>query len=511
MWQRVVVSTNRNILTAQSMFNNISANIAPRPVIKGEVLTCVFVLLLYSVFLTISWDIVSVRLMGNTFRLTQLFLIFCLAMWIIIKTSNQSFALRDSGLVEKWLILFVLWCICTDITSYNLKRSIFYSLWLVFNFMMIAMVVDYIGISRARMRQLLRIYFLSFTLICIIAVATSILEYCGIITLYTNPETGEVLAREQIRMFGLCYEPSYFATYLMTYLTTISYLKLRGSNILRELNIKRWHYLVVLVAFVGSFSRAGFVVFLPIAGIFMLSEIIRAGKYRNWLLQAWCLKAGIAVIIFISVAGFTLVSKTELAENLDQYFFTGMGVGAHADSAHSSGTRLVESVMTLQTGLMQPWMGVGMGGYGAFLLENIKKFPSREFWFVTAVNDTLKRANKWTFIEVRAPEAMCVTLEVFATTGVPGLILWLIINFIIPFRLIKLSKKNVLDDGMREFLRAMAYGHIALFAILHFNQNIMRPYYWLHIAMCCATYLVAKAQLSNNLKPATINHQPPNP
>lgn len=493
------------------MLDNIPANLGQRPIFKRQVLICVFMILLYLVFLTISWDRASVRMMGNTFRLTQLFLIFCFAIWITIKTSNKSFILRDSGLVEKWIILFALWCIGTDITSYNLKRSIFYSVWLIFNAAMIALVVDYVGTSRDRMRQIFRIYLYSFVLISIIAFATSVLEWLGVIGLGIDPETGREATRGQIRMFGLCYESSYFATYLLTYLTAISYLKFRGSNILKELKIKKWHYLAVLIAFIGSFSRGGYVIFLPIVIILMMQELFFAAKYRNWFVHAWLVKAGVVIIIFVSLAGFTLVSRTEFAKEMDQYFFTGMGVGIHKDSAHSSGTRLVESVMTLQTGLMKPWMGVGMGGYGSFLLENIRQFPMREYWFVTAVNETLRRAGKWHFVEVRDPEAMCVTLEVFATTGVPGLILWLIINFIIPFRLIILSKKNALDDGMRELLRAMAYGHIALFAILHFNQNFMRPYYWLNIAMCCATYLVAKSQLNDKQLATVTNPQLPNP
>lgn len=468
-----------------------------RPVFKKNIVTCIFIMSLYLVFLTISWDRVSVRFMSSTFRLMQLFLVLCLLMWIAIKVSNESFRFRKSGLIENWIFLFALWCIGTCITSYNIKRSIMYSIWMVFNVLTIALIVDYVGTSRTRMRQLFRIYFISFILISFIAVITSILECVGVLNLAVNPETGKRISRGVFRMFGLSYEPSYFATYLLTCLVVISYLQLRGSEMLEELKFKKWQFYVILGAFIGSFSRAGFAVFLPIVSFMVLYELLYARKYRRWMVSKWIFKAGLILVIFMSLAGFTLVSKSKSAKDLDQYFFAGMGFGAHSKSAHSSGTRLIETAMTLQAGVFNPWMGVGMGGFGAYFVDNIKNFPLREFWLATALGNAFRQANKWHFIEIRDPEAMCVSAEVFATVGVPGLILWLIINIVMPFRLFRLSKNMALDRGMRTLLRAMAWGHIALFTILHFNQNYMRPYYWLNIAMCCSLYLVAKSSIEN--------------
>jgi len=463
-------------------------------IFRAHPLICLFVFLLYLGLITISWDRASGRYFGNTFRLTQVFFLLCFVIWIVSKVANKQFSLRNSGLVEFPLLLFILWSIGTDVTSYNLKRSISYSIWMVYSYMMVLMVVDYVGESKERLRQTLRVYFLSFVIVSVIGLIMLVLEVAGF-DVATNPGTGRAVERAHPRLYGLNYEPSYFATYSIIYLVVVIYLKAWGKQVCSDLRCKRWHFYIVLIAFVAAASRGGFVIFIPFLFFMLVVELYHAGRNRRWFVSKWAFKIVTFMMIFVLFGAYVYLGKGQFVEDADVYLFTGMGVGKRhgVQSAHSLGGRGVETAMTIHTGIYNPIMGVGMGGYGRYVVENLQNYPLKELWLAMNVGDAIAEMHKTFEIDKKDPEPMCVSAEVFATTGIPGLILWLIVNFLIPFRMYRLAMKQGVDKKMCVLLKAMALGHIWLFLIMHFNQNIMRPYYWLNIAMCCAIYLVARS------------------
>lgn len=449
-----------------------------------------FVVCLYASFLTVSWDRCQLRFAESTFRASQMFMMVCFMIWFLQSVERRNFSMRVSGLVEYPLLLFTLWSLTTDVTSHDLKRSILYSFFLLFNLSMVFLVVNYVGESRRRLVQVMRVYFFGFVLSSLVGMAIMALMGAGLYNI--RDENGTIVEIAHPRLYAMNYEPSYFATYTITFLVLILFLRFWGKPALQAFGCKSWHFWTVVLAFILTVSRGGFVILIGFLTVMAAIELYEAFALRRGYFKKWVSWILLVFLAFSLLLGAVVATSGSLSKEMDIYLFAGLGVGKRAKGVHSVGPRLITTAMTVETGLRKPFMGVGMGGFGKYFLENFGSYGLARMWLIMTMADLF--ANRDMGINLRKPEPMCVTPEVFATTGVPGLILWLWFNFLIPSRLYKLSRRPELGEDMRAMLRGLAWGHVALFVIMHLNQNIMRPYYWLHIAMCCATYLVARSE-----------------
>lgn len=83
-----------------------------------------------------------------------------------------------------------------------------------------------------------------------------------------------------------------------------------------------------------------------------------------------------------------------------------------------------------------------------------------------------------------------VFLEILAASGIFGFlpfILYIGILFVKPMQLVK---KLELEN--QKILTALLFSLLSEIIILQFNQNILRPYFWLHIAILSAYFTISK-------------------
>jgi hypothetical protein len=86
-------------------------------------------------------------------------------------------------------------------------------------------------------------------------------------------------------------------------------------------------------------------------------------------------------------------------------------------------------------------------------------------------------------------EGMSVFAEALAASGIIGIIpfVWFLVTTILkPVRLARLA-----SPFYSVLLRALVRSLVFAWAILQFNQNMLRPYLWVHIAILVTVYTAA--------------------
>jgi O-antigen ligase len=125
--------------------------------------------------------------------------------------------------------------------------------------------------------------------------------------------------------------------------------------------------------------------------------------------------------------------------------------------------------------------GVGPGGVGAYINRNPDNF--KKLWSTEPNN---------------------ITAEILASVGIIGfgIFAWFIGGIF--KRLWDLYKNNSLIKRYRTICLAMFSGLAIEIIILHFNQNYLRPYLWLHIGISIATVNVLEYLLKDKAEQVYI-------
>jgi O-antigen ligase len=94
------------------------------------------------------------------------------------------------------------------------------------------------------------------------------------------------------------------------------------------------------------------------------------------------------------------------------------------------------------------------------------------------------------FESVKEFEGNSIFVEVLAASGIFGFIPFFLFVWSIVWKPLALSKKLLSEQS--KILVALSLSLIFEFVILQFNQVILRPYLWMHIAVLAACYSVFK-------------------
>ena len=414
------------------------------------------IILYYLGVLTVSFDILLVWEIGFNIRATQIFQLLPIfvgfSLIFIGKRVRTPLGFSSLLLWTLFILLFI------PNTTF-LPRSLGYGFWLVFNLFLIFATVN-IFRSTSSVLALIKWYLFTFYFVAVFGLIqfTLPLLHLGapLITQWWIPG---VLAR----INGFSYEPSYFSTYLLMGWVLSIYLIRHRSKLIRR-NYLWISFATITLAMVFSGSRMGWFMMIlwsmqyPVLFLkrFMLGKINRV--YLRYTLVLVLIATFLGGGIFYGV-GFDNV----------RFLWRGMGL---ADSpAHSVASRLSTFSDTLQLFLNSPLIGYSLGGISSALGE-LRGSP------VTSL--ALAKQN----------EGMCVFAEVLAASGIVGFIPFLIYIAQIIIKPLKLARIGISPE-IKILLRAMAFSLLYELFILQFNQNILRPYLWLHISILSAIYAVA--------------------
>ena len=411
----------------------------------------VLFLLFLSIF-CISFDIfLTINVAGFNLRFSQiLFAVLLIYVLLIVVKKNKI-------VVPLGFLPLIIWMVFQIIFLPNttfIERSIGYILWMIFNLFMIFTVVNLLT-SEDRLKSTMRCYIRSFFAVGLFGIIQFISPVIGI----GKPLIVQWWIKDLVpRVNGFSYEPSYYATYMLIGWIVSFYLLWYKSELFSSRETKLIFFTCTFAMILSS-SRMGILVMGMFIGWQIIKKIL-TGKINKWLMRVVII--GIAFCIVLSPF---IIEKAEIFLN---------GTGLRGTSSHSISERSEKLIDTLQVFMDSPLRGVSLGGVSSAIAKQYE---------VVVTNQS----------DAKSFEGMNVFAEVLAASGLIG-----VIPFIIFLLSIYMNVKRIASMvNFREYkiwLLGLLEAFIFLLIILQFNQNILRPYLWLHISMICAVYFIVNTK-----------------
>ncbi|MFZ0595091.1 MAG: O-antigen ligase family protein [Bryobacteraceae bacterium] len=414
--------------------------------------------------LTSSFDILLVVQAGGNYRFCQVVTLVLIALAILRVARGVKMQVLGAVPLCLWLLVQALFIPVSGFWP----KSLGYCFWLLLNVALVFSFVYLFSDNRRTLITLLRWYAWSFAVVAGFGIIQFCLPLLGwgapLITQWWIPD---VLPRVN----GLSYEPSYFATYLLIGFVFVGSLRRANSKLLPCKTLLGIYWLT-LIGIVLSSSRMG-IVFL-FAEIFLAQFRVWQSFLKDFLRFKFVLsklRPLVPSLLSITVIAATAAGTLNALENnpaLMLMFLNGTGISNTA--AHSVIERENSLEDTLRVFIEHPLIGQGLGGVssaiGDLYGEKVQSFEaSKDF------------------------EGMSVFAEVLAASGVIGVIPFVFFLVATIRKPLKLARTAAPLDA--SLLRSLVRSLVFAWAILQFNQNLLRPYLWLHLAILVTVYAAA--------------------
>lgn len=428
------------------------------------------------IFLTSSFDTVfNLKISGFTVRIcTLLMLLFSSFIFLFWLNEKKK---KSIQLIGFWS--FLIWmCILIASTPNSLliSRGIGYTAWLIIFFFFILAVGIYIR-SYAHYEKILIWYLRSFTVIGIMAFIQLIAVLLGF-----NQVISYYFMSGIPRIHGFSYEPSYFSTYLMIPWTFHFFLYFTKNQYLKQKTWNLFSLLLLTMIILLSFSRMGIllmglIVIVRLFLIFMVSVFRQKIKSHHFYFFSFAL-GSFLLLVFIAIA------------NLETFISLFEGLPFFSRYAHSASIRMDSFFQTWQVFINSPWYGHSLGGIAPAIAK-------------------LNGHNQITQEIVKQNEGLCVFLEILAASGIIGFIFFMLFLKKILFsakalKKIVNSKLSAELSSKINIHQLLIFGLIAQLLLLCLNQNILRNYLWVHLALLNVSFFILKQNLR---EPANHSHE----
>jgi len=232
--------------------------------------------------------------------------------------------------------------------------------------------------------------------------------------------------------------------------------------------LKKWFMFAIIsvevVALMLCSSRIGILVFAVFLFGFLIYTVVRQIKKREFDLTSSLTFAIPVALIFLSFAWMDLRMKMITEDPSSSIYLRDTGLTEDdITQGNSFKARIGAMVKTFEVFTKNPVIGVSLGGIAPW---------------IAAMEGAPVNSNT----DVKPYEGINVLFEVLAASGVIGFILFIIYMIRIS-RFVLLKEYN---NGLRKYYTPLLFGFIVGFVMLLENQNILRPYVWVHIAMISA-------------------------
>jgi hypothetical protein len=407
---------------------------------------------------TASFDIALVFNVGATLRLSQVLMV------VVVLGGLTKLVQSGAILWPRGGMALVVWCAVQVIfLSVSLAPGVGipFNLLLFFTIFGVFAVLQLYGRS-GYVDSLMKIYLISYVLVAFFGLFQLVSPSLHLGTYFV---TEWILHGKIPRINGFCYEPSYYATYMV--MGWIMMLDLRASKA-KITSKQRWKWLTITVgmAMFLSTSRTAWVIMavegisrgIPVAYRKFKRELRRL-RVGNLAIQRPRVGLFVVGVVLIGI-GVLLAWKVSSIFNLTVFL---SGTGLNHTSSQSVSDRSGRSVDTFKVFLDHPWMGQSLTGVAARVAELhghqlISVDDLRQWW------------------------GFPVILEVLAASGLIGVIpfLWFFSTITIGnFGLIKCYWPEERAKWLRALVRALVFECL----ILTGNQNLLRVYLWFHVTM----------------------------
>lgn len=406
---------------------------------------CVFL----SIF-TSSFDIfLNIDIWGYNIRFSQIAILPVIFMYFVSSVKRRKFSITIGA---KWILAFAAIQFVFMFHSPNLANAIRYEIYLIFNIMMVFSISYYLNRAFS-IKWLMNVYINSFFFVASFSLIQFLAFPFGINLLVRQWWTSSFA-----RINGFSYEPSYFATFMLAGFIICAYLfEKNNKSITRYFLFK---FFVISLSLILSTSRMGW---LMVA----IWVIYRIYKYLVKSLRTVGKKQFrkfIVFIIFFSVLLF--IGIFYIIENASKFIFLLNGLGLSGTSAHSANTRIDGLNVCFNIWLESPFIGYSLGGVDPIISQYTETI------YITGNNGA----------------ATSIVGELLVAGGVFGVIAFLGYIYTLLFK-----NRKKYDD---ELVNALSYGLLFQLFILCMNQNILRLYVWINIAILSCWYKNISAERS---------------
>ncbi|MCQ2516058.1 MAG: O-antigen ligase family protein [Saccharofermentans sp.] len=402
--------------------------------------------LIWLSILLASCDIVfKFEIKGLTVRATQLFSLVVMVCLLLRFIKYGSIKIYKP--IVNMLIVF---CFNTVfiLNSRTAFNAIGYDLWLLLDIIQILAFSYYLS-TQETIASIIRKYIICFDAFAVLGLLQWLLQFFNI-----NFFIMQISAMH--RSNGFSYEPSFYATYMLMGAIVCLYLVEKRNY--RSMNSVFLYVstLLIVAALILSTSRMGLLVlaiYMVFRGVVCLNSYIRMrASWVKLLFTLMPILAGLGVI--------AVIIALELEVEFVLTYFNGLGIGGTA--SHSADIRMSSTQDTWNLFLSSPFIGCSLGGIDAAILH------SKLIGYTTAGNGSA---------------SMSVALEALCAYGVFGAFFFFKYIYDLSFGSFLKLKKHKGDNKDREMVNAMILAFVFEFGILQFNQNILRPPFWVHIAL----------------------------
>lgn len=416
------------------------------------------------ILLTSSFDIFLVLEAGGNYRFCQIIT----PLLVLLATVKVSRGVRIPVLGAFPLFIWLMFQIAFIPATNFWPKSVGYCLWLLLNVGLIYSFVQLFSDNSKSLVTVLRWYTYSFALVASFGIIQFILPLLG----FEGPLVAQWWIPDVLaRVNGFSYEPSYFATYLLIGFVFAGSLRRNRSSLLSARTLLTI-YLLTAVGIVLSSSRMG--IFFMFVDVF-LSQL---GPWRSFLgdwlrlrISIFKLRALIPSLVSIAVIwGLAGGASSAIQKNPAIALMFLSGTGISDTTAHSVIQREDALDETFTVFLEHPLIGRGLGGVSVAIAslagEKVESFEASKNF-----------------------EGMSVFAEALAASGAIGIVpflCFLIATFRKPLRLARVA-----SPFYSMLLRALLRSLLFAWAILQFNQNMLRPYLWTHLAILAVVYAAA--------------------
>jgi len=424
------------------------------------------------ILLTSSFDIFLVLEAGGNYRFCQI-ITAVLVVLAIVKAARGA---RIPVLGAVPLLIWFLFQISFIPATGFWPKSLGYCLWLLLNIGLVFSCVQLFSDNSKSLLVILRWYVYSFGFVAGFGIVQFLSSLLGL----GGPLVKQwFVPNEWARVNGFSYEPSYFASYLLIGFVFVGSLRRNRSALLPSRTLLAVYWLTALGILLSS-SRMG--IFFLFVDVFLsqlrlfLSFLADFLRLRVALFKVRALVPSFLSIAFIctTAAGASIAIQKNPA--LALMLLNGTGISDTA--AHSVIQREDSLEETFAVFLQHPLIGRSLGGVSSAIADSQgEKIQS--------------------FVDSKDFEGMNVFAEALAASGVIGIIpfvCFVVVTFQSPWRLARIAPPfySIL---LRALLRSLFFAWV----ILQFNQNLLRPYLWTHLAILATVYAAVRFRAAHRL------------
>lgn len=411
-----------------------------------------------------SCDIVAAfDVAGLTVRVSQLISMAAMFFFLlrIIRFGNVKILTPYYNL----LIVIVINTICI-VNSKTLFNAVGYDLWLIFDCVQV-LTFTYFLSKQETIYSIVHKYIMCFNVFAVIGFVQFALQFVGInfyVTQYNDLH----------RSNGFSFEPSFYATYMiMGAIICLYLLERRNYKCMRKRALILSTVLNVGAVIIST-SRMGLIVILLYVvyrGFMSLRIYIHMrAHFIKILFSLMPIMVGIGLIAFILAVEFEVPFV--------MHYMSGLGIGGA--SSHSADARMTGFKDTWTLFLDSPFLGCSLGGIDAGIIE----YKARNY---TVANN--------------GGASMCISLEALAAYGIVGAFFFFKYMWDLTVGGYLKAKKRPGEQSEREPVYAMLIALFFEFMILQLNQNVLRPPFWVHIALVSTMLQIYLRESHKNYTP----------